>query len=392
MTRSTLRPTSALRFASLLVGLATAGACTIDGSAWHVDGDAGAQKTSEDIRSECGDGRLDGFGFDPEVCDGTLLNDQTCASFGYDGGTLGCAPGCREFDVSMCTGDGVCGNGFLDGDEACDDGLEPTDTCGVYDESCTVCTTECTEAPGRVRECGDGISDRPNEVCDGPEAGLGAETCEGLGWLDGGTLGCEDDCQAYDTSACLGTQCGNDTVEGDEECDWLGEPPVECEYGETECDACTWECTIVPGITSYCGDGRRNYVEDCDGNDHGRFTCGGAPAVCGDDCTWDVAPCDDLDVGFDVDWDADDTGGPIDVGGPDGSDDVSDDVPDVPPDSSADVSNDVQADTASPDSGTAPVPTTDEDQGCSASGGSGGAAGAWWMLVAAAAGAWRRRR
>jgi hypothetical protein len=39
-----------------------------------------------------------------EVCDGTDLGGQTCASVGAGSGTLRCASGCAAFDTSLCSG------------------------------------------------------------------------------------------------------------------------------------------------------------------------------------------------------------------------------------------------------------------------------------------------
>lgn len=46
----------------------------------------------------CGNGLTD-LG---EVCDGLDLNGNSCLTLGYSGGTLACAPGCQDFDVSGC--------------------------------------------------------------------------------------------------------------------------------------------------------------------------------------------------------------------------------------------------------------------------------------------------
>ncbi len=37
-----------------------------------------------------------------ELCDGTDIGDQTCASLGFSGGTLACVPNCDGFDSSAC--------------------------------------------------------------------------------------------------------------------------------------------------------------------------------------------------------------------------------------------------------------------------------------------------
>jgi len=49
--------------------------------------------------SYCGDGTIEAG----EDCDGTSLNDATCASLGFTGGVLACAPGC-SFDTTGCKG------------------------------------------------------------------------------------------------------------------------------------------------------------------------------------------------------------------------------------------------------------------------------------------------
>ena len=50
----------------------------------------------------CGDNAAE----PPEVCDGTDLAGEDCASQGFAGGTLGCNADCTGFDTSGCTGGG----------------------------------------------------------------------------------------------------------------------------------------------------------------------------------------------------------------------------------------------------------------------------------------------
>ncbi|HBK34702.1 TPA: hypothetical protein DDZ01_01765 [Candidatus Uhrbacteria bacterium] len=54
----------------------------------------------------CGDNFIDSG----ETCDGSALNGQTCASQGYDGGTLACTSACA-YSVSGCTSGGGGGGG-----------------------------------------------------------------------------------------------------------------------------------------------------------------------------------------------------------------------------------------------------------------------------------------
>jgi len=62
----------------------------------------------------CGNNVVEGT----ESCDGTDLALETCATQGFDGGTLSCQPSCI-FDSSLCS---TCGNGIIEGIEVCDDG------------------------------------------------------------------------------------------------------------------------------------------------------------------------------------------------------------------------------------------------------------------------------
>ena len=62
-------------------------------------------------------------------------------------------------------------------------------------------------------ECGNGVIEG-NEACDASE--FGSATCVTMGFT-GGTLGCTDNC-TLDTSGCYDSQCGNGSVEGIEEC------------------------------------------------------------------------------------------------------------------------------------------------------------------------------
>ena len=101
----------------------------------------------QDRVGSCGNDR-EGPG---EVCDGSDLNEQTCSSLGNGEGALGCAPDCRSYDFSGCTGPPYCGNGRVEPSEACDTG-GPSQ----------VCDWNCTPAM-----CGDGVSNAAaGEQCD----------------------------------------------------------------------------------------------------------------------------------------------------------------------------------------------------------------------------------
>ncbi|MBV1862021.1 MAG: hypothetical protein KUG77_26605 [Nannocystaceae bacterium] len=126
----------------------------------------------------------------------------------------------------------VCGDGVVQGDEACDDRGE-TQTCNL----------DCT-----VAECGDGVT---NEAA--------GETCDDAG--DSQT--CDADCTV--------AECGDMTV---------NEAASEtCDDG-SETDVCNADCTVAE-----CGDGVLNETagETCDD--------GGESAICDTDCT--QAECGD---------------------------------------------------------------------------------------------------
>jgi len=105
---------------------------------------------------------------------------------------------------------GVCGNGLVDGDEACDDGIDPSS--GVMNDGrYGGCTADCRLAP----HCGDGLVEGL-EACDvGERNGLpsGPDTC---------------------TPACANRYCGDGHPDGDlgEECDLgarNGQPGQGCD-------------------------------------------------------------------------------------------------------------------------------------------------------------------
>jgi len=87
---------------------------------WNVTGSV-CQSAWEEldipITGECGDGVLD-FG---EVCDGSLLDGNSCVGFGFSGGDLECNSQCDGFITANCDGYSCNNDGVLDaGSEACD--------------------------------------------------------------------------------------------------------------------------------------------------------------------------------------------------------------------------------------------------------------------------------
>ena len=158
-----------------------------------------------------------------------------------------------------------CGNGIVDGHEACDDGN------GVEGDGCR---SDCT-----LPRCGDGLVDSGEECDDGNL--IDNDECTNWcalrlcpnGALDPGEA-C-DDGDYNDDNDCLndctlppGPRCGDGVVDGTEQCD---------DANNSNHDGCTVDCRWT-----YCGDGYLNPGEDCDD--------GGLPDGCPDDCAFPPEP------------------------------------------------------------------------------------------------------
>lgn len=144
-------------------------------------------------------------------------------------------------------GDPVCGDGVVDGTEACDD--------GPANGPAGDCTSMCT-----VHECGDGIV-HPSEACDDGNADdedaclsdCSVAECgdgivqQGVELCDDGNTSNSDEC----TSTCTLASCGDGVVQNGEQCD---------DGNAANTDACLATC-----VTASCGDGFvRAGVEQCD--------------------------------------------------------------------------------------------------------------------------------
>ncbi len=218
---------------------------------------------------------------DEAVCGDSVVGDGEKCDDGNTQSGDGCSADCKTVEANYtcpkeggkCTPkddpgsgtdpnpnkDPVCGNGILENDEICDDGN----------------TTS-----------GDGCSDNckqiePGFIC--PEVGQQCQSLCGNGRLDSGEMcddgntksgdGCSADCKSIESgytcplegNKCASADCGNDTIEGDEECDYGA---LNVEYGSSEAD-----CGLNCEIAHYCGDGLLSPVdlkngEECDAGGH----------------------------------------------------------------------------------------------------------------------------
>ncbi|MEM9453984.1 MAG: hypothetical protein AAGF11_07380 [Myxococcota bacterium] len=238
------------------------------------------------ICDNCGDGTINS---PVEVCDGADVGMDDCSTQGFDGGVLACQPDCAAFDTAGCinfTGD--CCN--ANGTPGCADAPCAAMVC-ASDAAC--CNNQWSQAcadaafalcPAVCDNCGDDLINSPVEVCDG--AALMGETCISQGF-DTGTLGCQPDCSAFDTSGCVnygGDCCSDNGTPGcdDDVCtaDVCAADPACCNaQWDQSCADATF--TLCPAVCDNCGDGLVNSpVEECDD--------AGESATCDDDCTLPV--------------------------------------------------------------------------------------------------------
>jgi fibro-slime domain-containing protein len=240
--------------------------------------------------SICGNGIIE-FG---ENCDdGNIVSGDGCSS----GCVIEAHYTCKVASStakSVCVHDVVCGDGIIEGAEACDDGnTNSGDGCSA---TCTLeCGWECP--PGtlcRAAKCGDGLV-AGDEQCDDGNTTNG-DGCSSIctleskpasvaeGWIctsptaagaaDGGVDGgAGPACKGPTT--CTTSVCGNGKVEGSEQCD---------DGNDVTGDGCSPFCRLEPkcpaiggGCTNVCGSG---LILAGDGKD-----CDDGNTVNGDGCS-----------------------------------------------------------------------------------------------------------
>ena len=122
--------------------------------------------------------------------------------------------------------------------------------------------------------CGNDVIEGEEE-CDGMD--LGGATCETLN-LGTGDVSCGLDC-TLDVSGCsVQAECGNGDVEYPEQCDGANLAGTSCmdlgfSGGDLSCSATCAFDTSACEISTECGDGVREGEESCDGDDLGGASC-----------------------------------------------------------------------------------------------------------------------
>ena len=264
--------------------------------------------------STCGNNIVDGM----DVCDGSDLNQKTCADIVGTGstGTLGCKDNCSGYDISDCTAASTCGNGVIETGEICDGAKLNDETCesqvGHGSTGRLRCNATCTgfvtDGCTASTTCGNGILET-GEICDGAKFANSDTSCTSeVGAGSKGNVLCASDCKSLNLSGCsAATQCGNNALDAGEVCEADNLNGATCasvvgagSEGTLKCgEGCKHFDTSGCSKAESCGDGNINAGEVCDGSNLADRTCAdvvgyGSRGVlkCKDNCSgYDTAAC-----------------------------------------------------------------------------------------------------
>lgn len=177
--------------------------------------------------------------------DGIVDTDEQCDNGINDGAYGGCNPDCT---LATHCGDGNADAGF----ETCDDGADNSD------EVADACRTDCS-----LPRCGDGVVDFLETCDDGVNDGsyggcmpdcAAAPKC-GDGLFEAGVEECDDGAANSDTAAdacrttCTLPGCGDGVIDSAETCDDGDAITNQCDVGEPSCTVCDATCVEAPGTT-----------------------------------------------------------------------------------------------------------------------------------------------
>ncbi len=276
------------------------------------DDDGGQNNVNQNNNSAvtCGDNVAAGM----ETCDGPDLRNSDCASIdqGFTGGALACNSFCDGWDTSACTGGTTCGDSQVEGTELCDltnlDGNDCTTIGEGFTFGTLACNADCMswDTAGCITTtCGDDTAEG-GELCDGSDLDSQECTTIGQGFI-GGTLACNGSCNGWLTTGCTSPTCGDDNAEGNEVCDGTDLGNNDCTTvpgnftgGTLGCNGnCNgWDTSLCTGGAPFCGDSNVDTGEDCDllnldNNDCTTITGGftGGTLSCNTNCTFNTAAC-----------------------------------------------------------------------------------------------------
>jgi hypothetical protein len=213
--------------------------------------------TSGCVAPGCGNGILEAS----EQCEGQNLANQSCTSIGlgFTAGDLRCGNDCR-FDTSGCR-QAQCGDEVREGAEECDGsdlGGNACNTRGFQSGSlgCTAgCRFDTSQCNGVGAVCGDGRI-QGLEACDGSDFGQNSRDCSTYG-LGTGQVRCSSRC-AWDFSGCSMSNV----------CDTL------MAYSDMACDACQlYSAASMPDTACASQCGRNNACADYFDTLLGEFSC-----------------------------------------------------------------------------------------------------------------------
>ncbi|MBT6995227.1 hypothetical protein HN953_01215 [Candidatus Woesearchaeota archaeon] len=163
---------------------------------------------------QCVEDTFSGFTCDIATCDAQCesgnLNGETCISLGYESGTLGCDTSVCTFDVSECytAGQTICGDNIIqapndDGyNEICDGTDLAGETCASlgYDSGEISCAADCSGFTGCYNE----------EICE-----ITGLTWEGLASDESRMEGVQAKVNIYGTNGCAGKEVSVQIFEDD---------------------------------------------------------------------------------------------------------------------------------------------------------------------------------
>lgn len=227
---------------------------------------------------------------------------------GGTGGTAGTGGSAGVAGTGGAPPTALCGNGEVEGDEACDQGDMAGKTCQTegFASGGLQCTPDCKLDTSNCNTCGNNVAD-PGEECDGTDLG-GVSTCDDI---NAGTaaepLLCSPDC-TYDLSNCSG--CGDGVITSPEDCE-PATATTKADLGGATCTDLGWDggnldcnasCRFNETGCYACGDAQKNGIEQCDGADFGGKGCGDFDAItgepftsgslsCSGDCKIDTSNC-----------------------------------------------------------------------------------------------------